>query len=417
MIKKISAIILALVICLSVVVVPASALSGDAIVSFKVELDKETYSSGDTVTVSIYMEVADGYEWEGGVIYIGCNSSLFDTTVNAPDTVKETATLSDLYSTYYKDPAGITWAWEATATKLNNIKTNNTAEENAMFDQYLKVPLTKDSAGTHDNSKSTMNGLTSEEINGQTEPCYTFQLTLNDEIDDGTVINMGVPSGAIAKKYSYFRYYANPGVKTTKSYPDVSKGYENINSTTSTIGAASIITDGKDGIRFEKDADGTYANMVSVRTKAQIAANEIQSRLGNITDNDAVEDKILEAGFVYIADANGTLNATTAQTVAKTKADGESVDSHIKKSVSYIQYDGTNYSFTCLVDEIAHANIATADFNAYAYIVLDIDGDGVADDDEWFFAAAGNDASPSELYTAHSAAAWEAYGWGTAPAL
>lgn len=180
----------------------------------------------------------------------------------------------------------------------------------------------------------------------------------------------------------------------------------------------SIITNGKPGIRFEKNADGTYANKISVRTKAQIAAGDLQGLIGGITDNDAVEKKILEAGFVYIADANGTLNATTAQTVAKTKADGESVDSHIKKSVSYIQYDGTNYSFTCLITPIEQADIATASFNTYAYIVIDVDGDGVADDNEWYFAnAEGNAVSAKTLYNNLNDDAWEAYGWGTATDL
>lgn len=253
-------------------------------------------------------------------------------------------------------------------------------------------------------------------------PMATAQFKVKDSVAPGTAAPLGAPQATTyVKRGAVYNY-----VQTTNIAVPTATGVITLTTpgTEFTVvsgeepPATSIITNGKAGIRFEKNADDSYAEKISVRTKAQIDGSTLQGLIGGITDNDAVEDKILKAGFVYIADANGTLNATTAQTVAKTKAKGESIDSHINAPVEYIQYDGTNYSFTCLITPIAQTEIATASFNSYAYIVIDVNGDGVADDGEWYFAdAAGNAVSAKTLYNNNNDRAWAQYGWGTATDL
>lgn len=423
MIKKISAILLALVLCLSVVVVPASALGSDMLIGYTVEFDKESYSAGETATVNVYFEVADGYEWGTGALVIGFNSAVFSIDDNSNSDIAASASNNDAWGSFYVAADSSTWAWQEGTTALDKVKTNivsnNSDNENALYDQFLKVVINRDLNASHDNAALKNNGLPSEDINGDTNPFVSFQLVVSEDATDGTAVSAAVVSGAMAKNYCYMNYYKNPGsaqtvVKTTAAQSEIVAASSTIGEPTAT----SIITNGKAGIRFEKNADDSYAEKISVRTKAQIDGSTLQGLIGGITDNEAVEKKILKAGFVYIADANGTLNATTAQTVAKTKAKGESIDSHINAPVEYIQYDGTNYSFTCLITPIAQTEIATASFNSYAYIVIDVNGDGVADDGEWYFAdAAGNAVSAKTLYNNNNDRAWAQYGWGTATDL
>ena len=78
MIKKISAIMLALLICLSVMILPTSAAVelGDAQIAIALEWDKPYYNPGDTATLSIYVDAADDLSLYTGAITVGFNSSV-----------------------------------------------------------------------------------------------------------------------------------------------------------------------------------------------------------------------------------------------------------------------------------------------------------------------------------------------------
>lgn len=412
MIKKISAIVLALVLCLSVVVMPASAysLGASSEVAYVIELDKDKYEAGESVTVNLYLYGKSGLEFGTGAIVIGMNSALFDMAENVIDDVKGGSTCSDLMASYYKSSESLSWAWQTNATVLTNISNGNTADENAMFDQYIKFTLARNTAGTHDNAGSNKNGLPTDEINADSEAgvaFVSFSLKLKDEIEDGTEINFGIPTGSMPKNYTYMNYYKTPGTATTVVKTTAATS-EIVNSTSAQIGAAFefpvfTIADGSNAIRFEKNADKSYANKVSVRTMAKIPAADLQAATG-ATSNDDIEAKIVKVGFVY-APTTTTFNAADAQTVAR----GGSVAGYKYAEVSYIQNAGTTYNFSCLV-EVQDADIAAADFNVYAFIELDFGANGT----QYYFSAAKDAISSKALYNAHNDAAWAKYGWGTA---
>ena len=410
MIKKISAIVLALVLCLSVVVMPASAysLGASSEVAYVIELDKDKYEAGESVTVNLYLYGKSGLEFGTGAIVIGMNSALFDMAENDIDDVKGGSTCSDLMASYYKSSESLSWAWQTNATVLTNISNGNTADENAMFDQYIKFTLARNTAGTHDNAGSNKNGLPTDEINADSEAgvaFVSFSLKLKDEIEDGTEINFGVPTGSMPKNYTYMNYYKTPGTATTVVKTTAATS-EIVNSTSAQIGPAFVFPEftigaGKDAIRFEKNADKSYAQKVTIRTMAKIAAADLQAATG-ATANDDIEAKIKSVGFVY-APSTTAFDAANAETVAK----GGSVAGYVKQPVSYIQYDGTSYNFTCLV-EVQDADVASANFNTYAYIELDF---GAKNGTKYYFSAEKDAISAQALYSANKDAAWEKYGW------
>ena len=144
MIKKISAVILALVLCFSVVVLPASAgfdadytLPEGKSIAYKVELDKANYNAGDTVTVKVYLNVASNIETHTGSLLFGVNSDVFDTSVNAANTVKATATSNAAFQSFYNEITGLNWAWQAAAIK-SRLEAASTPAENEAYNEYLK---------------------------------------------------------------------------------------------------------------------------------------------------------------------------------------------------------------------------------------------------------------------------------------
>ncbi len=413
MIKKISAIVLALVLCLSVVVLPASALADGTSYAFRVELDKEFYSAGDTATISIYFEGDEELQFGGGAVVIGVNTAIFNATDNTNATIKASATSSDAYNTFYKDAGSSTWSFLTSTTNTNykKIYNNNSAEDNAMYNGYVKVALARNLNGSHENAADNKLGIPGAELSSADEPILTFQLKVAADVADGTVVNVGIPSGAYtsAAKQSYIYYYSDPGNATTTVGLYDSTFDASAAKVEATIGTAYpdlTIAQGKDGIKFDMDADKNYANKISVRTKAEINAAALQAAVGGATANDDVEGYIVEAGFVF-AKSSIAFSIDTAKAVAE----GGSADGYTKKNVSYIKNDGTNYVYTCLI-EVQDADIASADFNTFAYIALDFDKDGTAD--KYYYYDAANDISSKTLFNTFNDAAWAKYGWGTA---
>ncbi len=232
MIKKISAIILALVLCISAVVIQTSAyeIADGKKIAYEIKLDKESYNAGDTVTVSFFMYGEADLEFAAGAIVFGCHSDVFDTTVNTAESVKASSTMEETAATYYKDVSGQTWAWQTNATIYNNIVNSNTDEENELFDQYIKVGINKlGSNGSHELAADTSRGYPANDLNANNAagvPLITFQLKLRDDIANGTKINVGIPTGPMVKNYTYMNYLNDPGnstkvTKTTAENSDV----------------------------------------------------------------------------------------------------------------------------------------------------------------------------------------------------
>lgn len=408
MIKKISAIVLALVLCLSIVVVPTSALSDGMDVKYHVALDKEYVSAGDTVTVSLTLEVADDREWGTGAFVFGMNSAVFSMDDNAIADIKASTTMSDLALSFYKDISSYA-AWQTNATIINNIKTNNTDAENAMYDQYVKITFNRaGAAGSHDNSSNTKQGLPSAEINADYEAgiaTLTFDLVVRDDVEDGTPVNIGIPTGSIAKSYSYYKYLKSPGTAQTLTTPTVATS--EIVYTESVIGAAetpfpteTIVNPLKGQIRFHKDGNGAYANSFDVRALAVISGADFTATFGDVA---AAESKITEVGFVFAAGNN--VASPKFDAVQGLVENGTAADGYTKKTVDFISTTTSagNYAFSCIVTDIPDADKGNS-LVAVGYIAY-TDANGAT---VYNYYPAAQTISYTELFDAHYGTAFGA---------
>lgn len=368
MIKKIGAIVLALVLCLSVVVVPASALDESSYIGYEIVLDKDYYAAGETVVVSLYLHAKEGLEFGTGAIVIGCNSAVFDTAENVANDIKAGSAMSENAVTYYKDGPDVAWAWQS-GTVLNNIISNNSAEENAKFDQFLKFAVNKQgSNGSHEFATNTKRGYSSEELNADVEagiPFMTFELKLRDDIEDGTKIEIGVPEGPMAKNYTYMNYLKSPGTATTlvKTTADNS---EVVWVTEAQIGEEPAefvpltVSYWKDQIRFDKKADGSYFGTFDYRILATI--DNFDEVIG--TDY----DKVTDVGFIF------NKGAAIVEADAKAQVEGGAKTySQVDNVYVSTAYQGETYVISCLVNNIADADKGTT-LSAMAYVEYVVDG-------------------------------------------
>lgn len=373
MIKKISAIVLALVLCLTVVVMPASAADlelGDANVAFSLKWDKEYYSAGETAYLSVYMDAADDLALYTGSFLIGLNSSVFSQADNPIDDVKANAVTSDLFASYWK-PADTQLSWLASsiATRVN---TANTTEEQALYDHYLKYTAAKNASGSHANALNNKDGFYGSEFD-PTEPIVTIALVVSADVADGTAVNAAITSGSLTSTpaQTAWKYYSNPGNATTSanvaaSTFDVSQAV----ATNAQIGepaAPSVpltVSYWKDQIRFDTNANtGAYAGTFDYRILATI-------------DNFDEVYADVEAGKASIQDVGFVFNRTAAlvEADAKAQVEGGTVKYSTVSNVSVsTSYQGETYVMSCLVNNIPDADKGTI-LSAMAYVEYVQDG-------------------------------------------
>ena len=217
MVKKISAILLALILCLSMMAVHASAAVelGDADLAFALEWDKEYYSAGDTAKLSVYIDVADDYSLYTGSFIIGLNSAQISQDDNAIDDVRASATTDETFRSYFKG-ADTQLTWLAT-TVASKVTAANTADEQALYDHYLKYTGSKDTAGgTHENTATNKAGFNGSDFDPSV-PVMTISFVVAADVADGTVLNAAITSGSLtcSPVQTTWKYYKSPTTATT----------------------------------------------------------------------------------------------------------------------------------------------------------------------------------------------------------
>lgn len=377
MIKKISALVLALVICLSVVVVPVSAAEvelGDATLGFALEWDKESYKAGDIAYLSIYMDVADDVPIGAGTIAIGLNSAVFNQTDNTKAVLNGNVTYADeLLFSFYKSPMeNSQFSW-LSATLTNKVIAANSADENNEFDHYLKFTLTRNTSGDHENAANQKDGLYGSEIDS-TQPMVTIGLVVSADVEPGTKVRAAITSGSLGLN----------GATAIKLYDDVgnSNSTETIAATATSISKAdttettgdvvvieSIISPLSTQIRFNGPENGDTKAPFDVRTRATVSKADFAALLNTTVENveTVAKDKgdALRVGFVYMADsADGDYDEAAAKAAAIA---GEDAPGYKVVDVSYIQRSGDNYVWTCFIAGPDY----TDGVNALAYIICD----------------------------------------------
>lgn len=331
MIKKISAVLLALVLCFSVVVLPVYAagfgsdykLADGKRLAYKVELDKEYYSAGDTVTVNVYLNVDSNTQIHTGSMAFGVSSAVFDTTTNAAATVKATATANDTYNSFYNDVASLNWAWQKTAI-ITRISKANTAEENAAYDQYLKVVFTRNLSGSHANANKNTAGLPGNDVNADKEPFFSFKLKVRDDVADGTPVRVAITSGTITSipaqtAYKAFLDGATKNVSPATTAYDVSAAVA-----TATVGtpapAGPVVAKAKSQVKMTATSATTVADEFSFRVISKISDSDWDTYFKNTGVAGAKTDYITAVGMVAYKGAAAFDAETAKKVVAGTPA-------------------------------------------------------------------------------------------------
>ena len=147
-------------------------------------------------------------------------------------------------------------------------------------------------------------------------------------------------------------------------------------------------------IRFNRNADGSYAETFDVRTRAMISDEDFKSLVG-ATDSEAIKN-IDKIGFVYTINGEN-FSADSVQAVAQ----GGIVAGYVDAPVKCVQDAGEYYMFTCLVTDIP-ATDRNYTLTAYAYICVN---------GKWYFSEEPMNADFNALYEKNYPIACEKYGW------
>lgn len=334
MVKKISAVILALVLCFSVVVLPVSAAGFDSgytladgkRIAYKVEFDKDHYSAGDTVTVNVYLNVDSNTQIHTGSMAFGVNSAVFDKTVNDAATVKATATANDTYNSFYNDIAGLNWAWQKDAI-VTRVSAANTAAENAAYDQYLKVVFTRNLSGSHANANKNTAGLPGNDVNSETAPFFSFKLKIRDDVADGTPINIAITTGTIGSTPAQTAYKAFLDGSTKNVSPAITAYDVSAAVATATVGtpapAGPAVTKAKSQVKMTATSATTVADEFSFRVISKISDSDWDTYFKNTGVAGATTDYITAVGMVAYKGAAAFDAETAKKVVAGTSSDAD----------------------------------------------------------------------------------------------
>ena len=386
MVKKISALVLALVLCLSVVVVPASAGVdlGDDTFAIALEWDKSSYKAGDTAYLSVYADGADDLSFFTGTITFGVSSSVFDPAVHTTAYLKENTETADWFNSYYTAAADGAIS-QLAASVSNNVTAANTAEEKALYDWYVKIGFAKNGSGWHENTSNTKDGFYGSDFNPD-EPLMVIAFTVREDVADGTAVRAAVTSGTFLKPTATapstgIKYFKTPGSSTTKVNVSADAIAISQADTMNTNGevvigeevAASIVNPLRDGqIRFHKNGTA-YAGSFDVRALAVISGDDFDA---TFTDIATAKTMISEIGFVFAQGANVT--APSMDAVKALVENGTAAAGYTKKTVNYIStsVDEGNYVFSCIATDIPDAEKNNS-LVAVGYIAYTVDGETV----------------------------------------
>ena len=380
MVKKVMAVFMAVILCLGVVLLPASAvgfdssynLPADKKVAYKVELDKATYEAGDTVTVSIDMYVADEYQLNSGTVTIASSSAVIDQSVNTPSVVKATASSSALSDSFWNPIQSTTWGWQPSAI-VTRIEKGNTAEENQYYDQYLKFGLVRQTIGngTHPNSDDRTQGLPASEINADEGAMWTFQFKLRDDIPAGTKISFAITQGCFSTnpQSTGMKYQTSPGTSPA-STAFASNTYDG----TAAVATATVGTPAPAGPAVTKTQAEVKMTLNEEKTAVDYAAAPFQFRvISSISEDDwntyfnGDGSNIESVGFVAYK-GDGAFDMETAKSVAM----GGSAADYQAAKTDYIQkVDGQAANFGARIDFTARENVK--DVTYIAFVQYDTD--------------------------------------------
>lgn len=358
MVKKISALVLALVICLSVVVMPMSVsaakveLNGQDI-AFAFEWDQAYYHPGDTAYLSIYMDANDDLTLYTGSFVFGLSSTIFDPTADEHQNtaLQASATMAEWFNAYYKAPDQGQVTQLATKV-VAQVQAANTEEENKLYDWYIKFTAGKNSAGWHENSGTTKNGFYGSDFNPN-EPILVIPLKVREDAQKNVSPKAAITSGSVKMEKNVqttWKYFTTPGTATT-TLNVVATAISTVKADTPVavkiIDKNEIVSPLKGQIRFASKES------FDVRALAVVSNAEFTELFGS---EEAATTMIKEVGFVFATGSNVENPDMTA--VKNYVENGVQVKGYLKESVGYISTSLINggYGFSCIVKGLTTAN-------------------------------------------------------------
>lgn len=379
MVKKISAVILALILCLSVMVLPATAAGfddsytfADGIGSaFKIELDKTSYNAGDIVTVNVYARFADETrELKSGSMMFGVNSAQIDKadSFNASIT---TATANATWDAYWKTPESTQFAWQANATIINRVTAACTTDA-GVYDTLLKVAMAQDVNKVTD----TKHGVSAADLNADTDPFLSFQLKLRDDLADGTVVTIGMPTGGVlaTPAQTTIQFFTNPGNATTGK-ADAAATYDVTEAAaTFTIGEEAsegpVVAKSKAEVKMTPNSATTVEDAFTFRVTSVITDADWDTYFANTGAEGATTNAITALGFVAYKGTEG-FDMDTAKAVAG----GAAADGYEAATTTYVQKadDASDAYFGARIEISSAATRSDATYIAFVEY-LDADG-------------------------------------------
>ena len=385
MTKKVLGVLIALAMLVNVFAIFSSALAPDSAVDLYIRTDKAEYKPGETVTITISQQVipeVGNMQIAGGYV-IGYDSKAIE--INKPESKDSPAThvnLTPLQDGYDDSISVFNWTEDL-------LGMGDTIDEGNNWDSLVLLSLASDG----------MTNFPSTELTDY----FTFEMHIQEDAPAGEYI-LGFNQGSYENYSGYsvdnamggvYGMYDDYGYGTSANY--------GFNSCTFTVvtdePAGSVVTEKGPQIRYTKTEDGSFANAYDVRTRATIAAADVEATFGT-KDAAALETAITSVGFVY-APAGTAFDTAAAQAAAKA---GTSQGGYTVAPVNYIQQDADgSLMFTCLVTGIDTNQTGTG-LQTYAYICVN---------GEYYFYDAVTTVSYNELFTNNWANAATAYGWDT----
>ncbi len=320
-----------------------------------------TVEAGETITVKVYVTAKDAEaRIAGGAITIFWNSDVYTFVSRefGPASIGE----DSLY-----DVSNTSKAYTTTTSKM-------TTEEKAYGWNIAGNFQITNVAGTNNTNATLI------KANAAT-PFLTVVLKVNDGVATGTKAPIGIPETSVAPNnntranYTYIQTYTAASSTVTHNKTKASYVLDTV-ATALEVGTAAApevalkFSDWKNQIRFDKTADGKYANtfdgrmLVSIDNLAAVIGGEVN--LANI------QAKIKEIGFLYAK--NGAINADTALAQIK----GGAATYSVATGGGYIStgFDGKDYVVAGIIHNIPDADKTTAVSGA-VYAIYDSNGDGV----------------------------------------
>lgn len=386
--KKILGVLLALAMLVNVFAMFSFAAGTDSAVDLTITPDKESYSAGDTVTftVSATAVPAVGDLRIGGNYAIGYNASVIDML---------NPTSQDLadYS-FTALQGGYDAAISTVLFSADNIAAGDTIDEGYGWDTVTVLSVGSDLITGFDATAGA--------------DLFTFQMKLSDTLADGDYV-VGFNVGSYKNSNGYIEDQQFGGIygytdddPTDDMYNYGTTVNYGLGTCTIHVGApasASILNPFKSQIRFDKNADKTYAGTFDVRQLAVVSKADFESTFGATTAEQLAA--IEEVGFVFARTSTvATFDVAAAKALIE---NGTAATGYVKKTVDYITTNsvvGTdNYGISCIVEDIPTAD-NTDGISALAYI-KGVDG-------TYYYYPAAELTSFNTLYTAHYNSAFPA---------